>query len=161
ITRIEIDAPVIDLPALQHWLASRPPGETRIPTLSDGLAVSDGRIDGDGWRIDDLALSLPRLHPDRRVDGRAAGQVDAGDFALRFRAGAVVTPAALDDGLAVSVPVTASDGDCTLPARLRLSSASVRSGADGGRSARLRASLAGRYDSGAVRLPSAFALTSP
>src|SRR5690606_1773355 len=37
ITRIELDAPVLDLPALQHWLATRPPGESRMPTLSDGL----------------------------------------------------------------------------------------------------------------------------
>src|SRR5690606_9980542 len=58
ITRIEIDAPVLDLPALQHWLASRPTGDTRIPTLSDGLVVTGGRIDGDGWRLDGLALSL-------------------------------------------------------------------------------------------------------
>src|SRR3546814_13689864 len=42
ITRIEFDAPVLDLPALQHWLAARPPGETRMPTLSDGLQVVDG-----------------------------------------------------------------------------------------------------------------------
>src|SRR5690606_4515926 len=43
ITRIELDAPVLDLPALQHWLANRPPGESRMPTLGDGLQVSDGR----------------------------------------------------------------------------------------------------------------------
>jgi len=161
ITRIEIDAPVLDLPALRHWLASRPPGETRIPTLSDGLTVSDGRIDGDGWRIDDLALSLPRLHPDRRVDGRAAGQFDAGDFALRFNVAAAMTRPALDSGMAVIGPVTASTGGWTLPARLRLSSAPLRSSDDGIRSARLRASLAGRYESGDTRLPFAFALTSP
>src|SRR3546814_11600496 len=32
INRIELDAPVLTLPDLQHWLAARPPGETRMPT---------------------------------------------------------------------------------------------------------------------------------
>src|SRR3546814_7721623 len=71
ITRIEFDAPVLDLTALQHWLAARLPGETRMPTLSDGLQVVDGRIDGDGWRVDGLSLSLQRLHPVQRERGRA------------------------------------------------------------------------------------------
>jgi len=30
ITRIELDAPVLDVTALQHWLASRPPSRTRM-----------------------------------------------------------------------------------------------------------------------------------
>jgi uncharacterized protein involved in outer membrane biogenesis len=32
VARIELDAPVFDLPAFQHGQASRPPSETRIPT---------------------------------------------------------------------------------------------------------------------------------
>ncbi|GAA3928870.1 hypothetical protein [Luteimonas lutimaris] len=161
ITRIEIDAPVLDLPALQHWLASRSPGESRIPAISDGLVVSDGRIDGDGWRVDDLALSLPRLYADQRVDGRASGRFGAGDFALHFNLAAAMTRPAMESGIAIIGPVTASSGDWTLPARLRLSAAPLRSGDDGIRSTRLRASLAGRYESGDTRLPFAFALTSP
>src|SRR5690606_6243519 len=108
ITRIEIDAPVLDLPALQHWLASRPPGDTRIPTLSDGLVVTGGRIDGDGWRLDGLALSLPRLSPDQRVDARATGRFGTGDFALRFNVAAAMTRPAMDAGVAIIGPVTAS-----------------------------------------------------
>ena len=30
----------LDLAALQHWLSTRPPGEERIPTLTDGLAIN-------------------------------------------------------------------------------------------------------------------------
>src|SRR3546814_1355552 len=40
ITRIELDAPVIDLPALQHWLAARPPGASRLPTLRHGISAA-------------------------------------------------------------------------------------------------------------------------
>jgi len=160
ITRIEVDAPVIDLGALRHWLASRPPGETRIPTLGDGLVVTDGRIDGNGWRVDDLALSLPRLQPDRRVDARVSGHLDTGDLALHFDLATTLTRPALDAGVAIVGPVTASAADWRLPARLQVS-APLQSDDDGIRSTRLRASLAGRYESGDTRLPFAFALTSP
>lgn len=160
ITRIELDAPVLDLPALQHWLASRPPGETRMPTLSDGLVVADGRVDGDGWRLDDLTLSLPRLYPDSPVDGHAAGHFVSGNFALRFDVEAAMTRPSNNAGIAVVGPLTASSGDWRMPARLWLS-APLHFGDDGIRSARLRASLAGRYESGDTRLPFGSAITSP
>ncbi len=160
ITRIELDAPALDLPALQHWLAARPPGETRLPTLSDGLVVSDGRVDGDGWHVDGLALSLPRLHPDKPVVGHVAGRLATGDFALRFDVDAAMTRPANNTGIAIVGPVTATSGSWRLPARLWLS-APLHASDDGIRSARLRANLAGRYESGGTRLPFAFAVTSP
>lgn len=170
IVRIELDAPVLDLPALQHWLAARPPGETRLPTLSDGLRVVDGRIDGDGWRVENLALSLPRLHRDQRVDAHAEGTLHIGTpragtsgtdaFALRFDVAAAMTKPAGDAGIAIVGPVTASAGDWRLPARLKLS-APLHVGDDGIRSERLRASASGRYESGDTRLPFAFAISSP
>ena len=160
ITRVELDAPVLDLPALQHWLATRPPGKTRMPTLSDGLQVSGGRIDGDGWRVDGLAISLPRLHPDQRIDGRAAGRFASGDLALRFDLALAMSRPANDAGIAIVGPVTASSGSWRLPARLQLS-APLHFGDDGIRSARLRARMSGRYESGDTRLPFAFAITSP
>ena len=66
VQRVEVDAPVLDLPALQRWLATRPPGgETRIPVLAGGLRIRDGRIDNDDWRIEGLSIDLPSLHPER------------------------------------------------------------------------------------------------
>ena len=55
VQRIELDAPQLDLAALQRWLATRPPSvETRLPTLTDGLRIIDGRVfNGDAqgsWR---------------------------------------------------------------------------------------------------------------
>ena len=63
VKRIELDRPQLDLPALQRWLATRPPSEKRFPTLTDGLRITDGAIANDddsdsGWRID--------RHPRRR-----------------------------------------------------------------------------------------------
>lgn len=160
ITRIELDAPVLDLPALQHWLATRPPGESRMPTLSDGLQVVGGRLDGDGWSVDNLALSLPRFHPDQRVRGHARGRVTSGDLAVRFDLAVAMTRPANDAGIAVVGPLTASSGSWRLPASLHLS-APLHFGDDGIRSARLRMHATGRHESGDTQLPFAFAITSP
>ena len=64
-TRIELDAPVLDLPALQHWLARRPPSPTpvRMPSLSAGALVRDGVVIGDGWRLEDLQAEVPSFAP--------------------------------------------------------------------------------------------------
>lgn len=72
VQRVELDAPVLDLAALQRWQATRPPTDApRIPTLTDGLAVSRGRIQGGGWWLEGLDLDVPSLHPDRIVTGHA------------------------------------------------------------------------------------------
>ncbi len=160
ITRIELDAPILDLAALQHWLATRPPGKTRLPTLSEGLQLKGGRIDGDGWRVDGLAIALPRLHPDRRVDARVAGRYQSGTLSLRFDVAAAMTRPANDAGIAIIGPITAKSDDWRLPARLKIS-APLHFTDDGIRSTRLRASLSGRFESGETRLPFALAITSP
>jgi uncharacterized protein involved in outer membrane biogenesis len=51
VRRVELDAPRFDLPAYQHWIATRPPSARRIPTLTDGLRIRDGRIDNDDWDV--------------------------------------------------------------------------------------------------------------
>ncbi len=160
ITRIEVDAPVLDLAALRHWLAARPPGERRMPTLSDGLRVRGGRIDGDGWRVDGIAISLPRLQPGERVGGRVAGRFATGDSTLGFDLAAAMTRPGSDAGVAIAGTATAASPGWRVPARIR-ASAPLRFGDDGVRSARLRANASGRYEAGDTRLPFAFALTSP
>lgn len=64
-TRIELDAPILDLPALQQWLAKRPPSPTplRLPSLSAGALVRDGVLIGNGWRLENLQAELPSFAP--------------------------------------------------------------------------------------------------
>ena len=63
-TRIELDAPVLDLAALQHWLATRPPSTpTRMPSLSEGIRIRDGVLQADGWRLQGLQADLPSFAP--------------------------------------------------------------------------------------------------
>lgn len=70
---IELDAPVLDLPRLQDWLASRPPRGGGLPTLSEGITVGDGRVLAEGWELRDLALRLPRFAADAPLAARVRG----------------------------------------------------------------------------------------
>lgn len=159
-TRIELDAPELDVPQLRHWLAARPPARTRLPTLSDGLAVTDGRVLDADWRIDDLRLSLPRLQPGQRVAARISGRWRATNLALRFDLAAAMTQPANDAGVAIVGPVTAQGTDWRLPAHAR-ASGPLHVGDEGVSVARMRASASARYESGDTQLPFAFALSSP
>ena len=90
--RIELDAPVLDVPALQRWLATRPPGgETRIPVLTDGLRVADGRIVNDSWTIDGLDLEIAALHPEQPLHARVRGRYQ--DPPIRVPADLAITVA--------------------------------------------------------------------
>lgn len=73
--RIELDAPTIDLPRLQAWLATRPPGPGALPTLSRGASVRDGRVIAPGWELRELELDLPRFAADRPLAAHARGQL--------------------------------------------------------------------------------------
>lgn len=158
ITRLELGAPILDVQALQHWLSTRPSGETRLPTFSDGVQVDDGRIEGNSWRIEALSLSLPRLQSDRRIDARVGGRFKTETLSLRFNLAAAMTRPASGAGIAVIGPITAEAKDWRLPARLRAAGPLYFD--DGVRIAPLRASLVARYESGDTRLPFTFALNS-
>lgn len=83
VQRIELDRPVLDLQALQRWLATRPPSTTpRLPTLTDGVRVTDGRIDNDDWRIEGVAIDAPALHPDKPLRLAVRGRYVAGGTTL-------------------------------------------------------------------------------
>ena len=72
---LELDAPVLDLPRLQAWLASRPPGGGRLPSLSEGVRVRDGRVLADGWELRDLDLRLPRFAAEAALAADARGSL--------------------------------------------------------------------------------------
>jgi hypothetical protein len=76
ITRLELEEPVLDVDALQRWLAARPAAPFKLPTLTRGAAVADGSVIGDGWTLEDVDLVLPRLATGEPVDL---------DFSMRVR----------------------------------------------------------------------------
>ncbi|TYT27266.1 hypothetical protein FZO89_13940 [Luteimonas viscosa] len=159
LVRIELDEPVVDVAALQHWLGTRPPGEGRLPTLSDGLRVRDGRIEGAGWRIEALRLALPRLHPDQPLRAQAAGRyVDASTRAPFDLAATLMRPAS-GRGFAVAGPVVPAQGDWRLPAWITLSGALHWN--DGLRLLPARFGASGRYLSGDTTVPFSLGVHGP
>lgn len=153
VRRIELDRPVLDLPALQRWLATRPPSTTpRLPTLTDGLRVTDGRIDNDDWRIEGVDIDVPALHPDKplrlAVQGRyiARGMTLPADLAL-----VLDTPQRLLDrrpaGLRTTGTLVPAGDGWRMPVRVVLAGP-LRLGRDSVLLQPATLGLAGRYRSG-------------
>lgn len=167
VTRVELDAPRLNLPALQRWLATRPPsGPIRIPVLSDGLRVRDGRIDNDDWRIDGLSIDLPSLHPSQPMRMRVRGRyVDA---PLSIPADLAITVANPNDMLAgVATDVSGAGtlslidtGGWRIPAQVLLAGP-LRIGKDSALMKPARLGIAARYESGKTSLPFQLGLHGP
>jgi hypothetical protein len=165
--RLELDAPQVDLPALQHWLATRPPSkQPQLPTFVDGVRIRDGRLANDDWSIDGIQLDLPRLAADEAAHARLrARYLDpplsiAADLAM-----AVTDPGALirdaRTGFAASGRITVRRGsDWTLPGWIVLSGP-LRFGADELRLQPARIGVAAQWESGTTRVPFALGAQGP
>lgn len=90
IARVELDAPRLHLPSLLRWLDARPPGDGKVPTITDGVRIVRGRLDSDDWYVDGFTLDLPALHADQAIDVQIGGtaHLDAlqAPFQLRVHA---------------------------------------------------------------------------
>lgn len=118
VDHVELDAPRLDLAALQRWRASRPPsGEVRIPSLTGGLEITRGEITGEGWSVDRIAVRLPTLHPERAVAGRVGGRFRNGDTVVPFDLQVALTAPSLDAGLGASGIATVVTPQWRLPMR--------------------------------------------
>lgn len=165
IARIELDAPVFDLPAFQHWQATRPPGETRIPTLTNGLRIRDGIVANDDWRIEGLGVDIARLHPDRLLRMRVRGRyLDPPLSIPADLAIAVANPARLAKNAASGVAGVgrldfAGEG-WRVPSDVVLSGP-LRLGKDSALLKPARFGMSARYESASTRLPFVLGLNGP
>ncbi len=161
IERIELDAPVLDVPALQAWLAKRPPSEeTKIPTLTDGLRIVDGRIDNDDWRIEGIAVMLRSLHPQKPVSARISGRYLDAPTAIPFDLAVALTRPANDAGIAAIGTLTIERGDWRLPATVKLSGP-LHLGEDDFKVNPAAFGMSARYESGETSLPFSLGLHGP
>ena len=161
VERVELDAPVLDAPALQAWLAKRPPGEPpKIPTLTDGLRVVDGRIDNGDWRIEGIAVDLPALHPDRPAHARIRGRYLDAPTTIVFDLAVAMTKPANDAGIAVAGPLTLESGDWRLQATAMLSGPLHLGDGDIAMTP-AKFGVSARYVSGDTTLPFALGLHGP
>ncbi len=158
VERIELDAPRLNLTALQAWLATRPPSEeTTIPTLSDGLRVRNGRIDNGDWRIENIDIDLPKLYPQREVNARVRGRYVDAPITVSFDLAVALTRPANHAGLAVVGPLTIEGRDWRLPATATLSGP-LRIGADDLRILPAKFGMTARFESGDTQVPFALGL---
>jgi hypothetical protein len=165
VRRVELDAPRFNLPAYQHWIGTRPPSARRIPTLTDGLRIRDGRIENDDWNVDGIDADLPSLHPDRPAQARLrARYLDPPVTIPVDLAVALSHPSALATGAATGFAtrgrITIERGDWRLPATIALSGP-LQLGKDDLRITPAHLGLAARYESGKTALPFTLGLHGP
>lgn len=139
IQRLELDAPVLDLPAFQRWWATRPPGDGVAPRFIDGIAIVRGRIDADGWRLDDLDIALPRFAVEAPLRAHVRGRYVASALQAPFDVRVAMVRASARSGIGVVGNAAPSTDGWRLPAWLQLSG---RLHAGEGRIALERAALA-------------------
>lgn len=152
VKRIELDAPQVDVAALQRWLATRPPSETRIPTLTDGLRVARGRMTGDGWSVEAIDLDLPALHPQHPAKARLRGRLLSGAMRVPFDLDAAMTRPTADAGVGLSGDISIQSKPWTLSTDTTLSGR-LHSGDDGVGLDRLRVAADARYRNGDADQP--------
>lgn len=165
--RLELDAPRVDLPALQHWLATRPPSkQPQLPTFADGVRIRDGRLDDHDWTIDGISLDLPRLAAGEALHARLrARYVDPPLSAPADLAITIIDPSALlrdaRTGFAASGRIDVQRGtDWTLPGWLVLSGP-LRFGGGELRLQPARIGIAAQWASGTTRVPFALGAYGP
>ncbi|HET6434697.1 MAG TPA: hypothetical protein VFG18_03205 [Xanthomonadaceae bacterium] len=165
-TRLELDGPVLDLPALQHWLATRPPSEeTRLPSLREGLRVRDGVVQGAGWRVEGIALETRSFRPDAPLRAQLRARYLAPPLSVPMDVALALgrLDALLDgkaSGLGIAGRVSVEHGqNWRLPARVLLSGPLRFEPALA--VAPLRAGIAATYEAGDTRVPFALGALGP
>ncbi len=161
VQRVELDAPQLDLAALQRWRDSRPPSEeVRIPTLTDGLRIVGGKVIGNGWSIDRVGLDLASLHPDQPVAARLDGRFVNGDTSVRFDLQVALTRPALDAGFGAAGIATVVTPAWRMPMQLQ-SSGRLHDGDDGFGLDDFKLGAEARHVGGNRELPFVYGLAGP
>ena len=158
-TRLELDAPVLDLAAFQQWQARRPPSDTPLPTLTRGLQITRGTLVGQDWKIEQLEARLPSLTAGKPLRAHLRGRYVSAALAIPADLHLALTQPASGAGLGVSGDLALESGQWRVPSRLRLS---ARLHTDKGlhrEHAVLGASAS--YVSGDTSLPFALGLAGP
>jgi hypothetical protein len=157
IDRIDLQRPIIDMAALQHWLQHRPPGKTCIPTLTRGLQVTDGTLVAGTWAISGIALDLPMLAPGQRVIASVDGRYRSGALQAPFALHAQLSKPANDAAIGIAGNVEVVREDWRMPAYIVLSG-QLQPVQDGWRIRRMRLQASARYEAQGSRVPFALGL---
>ncbi len=165
VKRAELDGPVLDLPAFRHWLSTRPTGESRIPTLTGGLRVTNGTLDNGNWSIDAIDIDMPKLAPGKPVNAQVRGRYVDPPRRIIFNLAVALSQPAKRAGFAAVGPVTVQSNDWSLPASIKLSGPLLIDD-DAVRLTPARLAMAARYKSASNKsasndIPLALGLSGP
>ena len=138
VQRLELDAPVLDLPAFLRWWGQRPAGDGAAPAFVDGIGITGGRIDADGWRLEALDIQLPQFAMDAPLRARARGRYVADALRAPFDLRVAMTRVSTQAGIGIAGTAAPTTAGWRFPAWLRLSG---RLDTDGGRIAATRTAL--------------------
>ena len=158
-TRLELDAPVLDLAAFQRWQATRPPGDMPLPTLTRGLQVTRGTVIGQGWQVQELQADLPSLAAGKPLRAHLRGRYVNEALSIPANLQLALTKPESDAGLGVSGSLTLEGKQWRMPSQLRLSARLIADDVFELQRAVLGASA--RYVSGETSLPFAMGLAGP
>ena len=158
-TRLELDAPVLDLAAFQQWQARRPPGDMPLPTLTRGLQVTRGTLIGQDWKLQELEADLPSLAAGQPLRAHLRGRYVGNTLAIPADLQVALTKPDTGAGLGVSGNLSLEGKQWRVPAQLRLSARLMTNDGFELENAVLGASA--RYVSGETSLPFALGLAGP
>ena len=158
-TRVELDAPVLDIAAFQRWQAKRPPSDTPLPTLTNGVHIVRGVIVGDGWKIDGVDADLQALATGKPLRSHLTGRYAGDGISAPFDVHVGMTQPASGAGIGVVGKVAVNSTDWQLPSQVRLSAK-----LDTKKGVLLQHAVLGahsRYVSGDSSLPFALGIAGP
>lgn len=158
-TRVELDAPTLDVAAFQRWQAKRPPSDAPIPTLTNGVRIVRGVIVGQGWKIDGVNANLQSLVAGKPLRAHVDGRYVGDDVSVPFDVHVGMTQPASGAGIGVIGSVAVNTQEWQLPSQVSLSAK-----LDNGKGVRLERAVLGassRYVSGDTSQPFALGLAGP
>ena len=159
IDRVELERPLVDMEALRHWLAQRPPGPTRIPVLTRGVRVRDGRAIADEWRIDAIVLDLPTLAPRRPVAATVSGRYRNDSLQAPFALDVALTSPANDAAIGIAGRIELVRDAWRLPANVVVSG-KMQPASHGWQLQHARLQASARYESQDTQVPFALGIAS-
>ena len=157
--RLELDAPVLDIAAFQAWRSRRPPSDTPLPTLGNGIGIVRGQVIGNGWKIGNLDAELQTLAPTEPLRAHLRGRYQGSAIAAPIDVHATLTKPATGAGIGVTGQVALEGAQWRLPSQVTLSAKLCME--DG---LRLQGAVLGtksRYVSGDTSLPFALGIAGP
>ncbi len=119
ITRIEADEPVLTLPGLLAWQATRPPTPFKVPTFTSGLKINNGQLIDNGYSISQIQLSLPHLEDQKEIEAKVSGLFRQGKTSIGFDGPLTIAKAGLNSEFMLESKGELNFGDKPLPYQIK------------------------------------------